>query len=167
MRLPQFLDIEFVDTEELCFPTAIAWSLADGSMKTVVIEPDDSWLPDEPEMLDVDLRYLQEQGVPLFELARELNEDLADQTVFVDGLDPDEGLVDLLFDAIRQPVPFELATIDNLVKHVELDELEDWRRELLFTHGLEPQLPESGVFALLMLARDGGFIPEGTDTGDL
>ncbi|BES71790.1 hypothetical protein RE428_28080 [Marinobacter nanhaiticus D15-8W] len=163
MRFPQFLDIEFVDTEELCFPTAIAWSLADGSMKTVVIEPDEAWLPDDPDSVDVDLRYLQEQGVPLLELARELNEDLSDQTIFVDGLDPDEGLVDLLFDAIEMPVPFELATVDHLVKHLSRGELEDWRRELLFTHGLDPQLPESGVFALLMLARDEGLIPEDGD----
>ncbi|TBW54620.1 hypothetical protein EZI54_13230 [Marinobacter halodurans] len=167
MRLPQFLDIEFVESHDACFPTAMAWSLADGAMKTVVIEPDETWLPDDADGLDVDLDYLQEQGVPLLELARELNDDLADQTIFVDGLDPDEGLVDLLFDTLRMPVPFELATVDHLIKHMPYEDLEDWRRELLFTHGLEPQLPESSVFALLMLARDGGLIPEGTDTGDL
>ncbi|WP_148862489.1 hypothetical protein [Marinobacter fonticola] len=167
MRLPQFLDIEFVDSDELCFPTAMAWSLEDGSMKTVVIEPDESWLPDDPDSVDVDLRYLQEQGVPLLELARELNEDLSDKTIFVDGLDPDEGLVELLFEAMDMPVPFELATVDHLVKHLSRPELEDWRRELLFTHGLDPQLPESGVFALLMLAREEGLIPEENQPGEL
>lgn len=167
MRIPQFIDIEFADTGEMCFPTAMAWSLEDGSMKTVVIAPDDNWLPDDPESLDVDLRYLEEQGVPLIELVRDLNEDLSDKTVFVDGIDPDEGLVDLIFDALAMPVPFELATIDNLVKRLSAAEIEDWRREVLFTHGLDPQLPESGVYALLMLARDEGIIPEDYQPDDL
>eukprot|EP00903_Cladosiphon_okamuranus_P005289 g5287.t1 len=77
----------------------MAWSLEDGRMKTVVIAPSDDWLPEDGDLGDIDLLYLEEQGVPLIELARELHQDLPDQTVFVDGLDPDEILVDLIFTA--------------------------------------------------------------------
>ncbi len=64
MSLPRFLDIEYCQTDDALFPTAIAWSLADGQMKTVVIAPEDAWLPEDGDLGDVDLLYLEEQGYP-------------------------------------------------------------------------------------------------------
>ena len=84
MPAPRFLDIEYCQTDDALFPTAMAWSLEDGRMKTVVIAPSDDWLPEDGDLGDVDLLYLEEQGVPLIELARELHQDLPDQTVFVE-----------------------------------------------------------------------------------
>jgi len=156
--IPLFLDIEYIQTDDLFFPTAIAWSLSDGRMKTVVIEPDDSWLPEDAELDEDQLRYLREQGVPLIELARDLHEDLPDQQVYTDGLDPDETLIDLIFDTIKVPVPFELAPLQELIPDMDRDALEDHRRDLMFEHGLEPQLPENGVYALLLLAHQEGII---------
>lgn len=156
--IPHFLDIEFFQNDELFFPTAIAWSLEDGRMKTVVIEPDESWLPADAELDDDELLYLREQGVPLIELARVLHEDLPDKTVYTDGLDPDETLVDLIFDAVRMPVPFELAPVEELIPGIDRDTLEDHRRDLMFEQSLEPQLPENGVYALLLLARQEGLV---------
>ncbi|MBE03131.1 hypothetical protein [Marinobacter lutaoensis] len=158
MSLPRFLDIEYCQTDDALFPVAMAWSLADGRMKTVVIAPEESWLPDDGDLGDVDLFYLREQGVPLIELARELHEDLPDETVYVDGLDPDEILVDLIFGAVRQEAPFEIAPISDLITHRDAHALEDRRRQLLFEEGLEPQLPENGVYALLLLAKEEGLL---------
>ena len=160
--IPHFLDIEFYQNDELFFPTAMAWSLDDGRMKTVVIDPDESWLPADAELPEEELRYLREQGVPLIELARALHEDLPDQQVYTDGLDPDETLIDLIFDAVGMPVPFELAPLDDLMPGMDRDTLEDHRRNLMFEQGLEPQMPENGVYALLLLARQEGLI-EGSD----
>ncbi|MFL1484132.1 hypothetical protein [Marinobacter sp. LN3S78] len=158
--IPHFLDIEFYQNDNLFFPTAMAWSLDDGRMKTVVIEPDESWLPVDAELAEEELRYLREQGVPLIELARALHEDLPDQQVYTDGLDPDETLVDLIFDAVDMPVPFEIAPLEDLMPGIDRDTLEDHRRNLMFEQGLEPQLPENGVYALLLLARQEGLIVE-------
>lgn len=158
MSFPRFLDIEYCQSDDVFFPTAIAWSLADGRMKTVMIEPDESWLPEDLDPPDVDIRLLQEQGVPLIELARALHEDLPDETVYTDGLDPDETLVDLIFEAVGMEPPFELAPIGELITDLDSMTLEDRRRELLFTNGLDPQLPENGVYALLLLAQEEGLI---------
>nr|WP_241264488.1 hypothetical protein [Marinobacter daepoensis] len=160
VSLPRFLDIEYCQTDDSLFPTAIAWSLADGQMKTVVIAPDESWLPEDGDLGDVDLRHLEEQGVPLLELTRELHEDLPDQTVYVDGLDPDEILIDLIFSAVHQEAPFEIAPIAELIHGLDTDTLEDRRRQLLFEEGLEPQLPENGVYALLLLAKEEGYLED-------
>jgi hypothetical protein len=156
--LPHFLDIEFCQTGDTLFPVAIAWSLADGRMKTVVIEPDESWFGDDDLPPELDRLYLEEQGVPLVELARELNDDLPDQTVYVDGLDPDEILVDRIFSALQLEAPFEIAPVSELITALAFEDLEDRRQQLLFDHGLDPQLPESGVYALLLLARDQGVL---------
>ncbi|MBW4936251.1 hypothetical protein [Marinobacter sp. F4206] len=160
MKAPRFLDIEYCQTEDALFPIAMAWSLADGRMKTVVITPEDDWLPEDGDLGDFDLRYLEEQGVPLLELARELHEDLPDQTVYVDGLDPDEILVDKIFSAISQEPPFEIAPITELITGLDSDALEDRRRQLMIDEGLEPQLPENGVYALLLMAREEGLFEE-------
>jgi len=160
MQVPRFLDIEYCQTDDALFPTAMAWSLADGQMKTVVIAPVDEWLPEDGDLGDIDLHYLAEQGVPLLELIHELHEDLPDQTVYVDGLDPDEILVDLIFSAMNQEAPFEIAPITELITGLDSDALEDRRRQLLFEEGLEPQLPENGVYALLLMAQEEGLFDE-------
>ena len=158
MALPRFLDIEYCQTDDALFPVAMAWSLEDGRMKTVVIAPEDAWLPDDGDLGDVDLRYLEEQGVPVIELARELHQDLPDQTVYVDGLDPDEVLVDLIFGAVQQDPPFEIAPISDLITNIDRETLEDRRHQLMIEEGLEPQLPENGVYALLLLAKEEGLL---------
>ncbi len=160
MSLPRFLDIEYCQTDSALFPNAIAWSLADGQMKTVVIAPDESWLPGDEEPGDLDLQFLMEQGVPLIELVRELHEDLPDQTVYVDGLDPDEMLVDMIFSAVGHEPPFEIALISDLITGLDVESLEDRRHQLMIEEGLEPQLPENGVYALLLLAREEGYLDE-------
>ena len=148
MPAPRFLDIEYCQTDDVLFPVDMAWSLEDGQMKTVVIAPADEWIPEDADLGDIDLLYLEEQGVPLIELAQELHQDLPDKTVYVDGMDPDEILVDLIFTAVAMDAPFEIAG---------MEELDDRRRQLLSDEGLEPQLPENGVYALLLIAREEGF----------
>ncbi len=64
MPAPRFLDIEYCQTDDVLFPVAMAWSLEDGQMKTVVIAPADEWIPEDADLGDIDLLYLEEQGVP-------------------------------------------------------------------------------------------------------
>lgn len=158
MQLPTFLDIEYCQTDTTLVPVAMAWSLSDGRMKTVVITPEDDWMPEDGELPDLDQRYLDEQGVPLLEIVRELHEDLPDQTVYVDGLDPDDVLIDLIFSAVGHEPPFELAPISELITDLDRETLEDRRRQIMIDEGLEPQLPENGVYALLLLAREEGLM---------
>jgi hypothetical protein len=154
---PRFLDIEYCQTEDTLFPVAMAWSLENGQMKTVVIGPHDDWIPEDGDLGDFDLLYLEEQGVPLIEIVRELHQDLPDQTVYVDGMDPDEILIDLIFDAVDSEAPFEIVGIESLITSLSREALDDRRRQLLTDEGLQPQLPENGVYALLLIAREEGF----------
>ena len=98
--------------------------------------------------------YLEEQGVPLLELVQELH-----KTVYVDGIDPDEILVDLIFSAVSQDAP-KVAPVSELISGLDSEAIEDRRRQLLFDEGLEPQLPENGVYALLLLAQEEGLLDD-------
>ena len=160
MAAPRFLDIEYWQTDDVLFPIAMSWSLESGEMKTVVIAPADEWLPEDGDLGDLDLYYLEEQGVPLIELIHELHQDLPDQTVYADGLDPDEILVDLIFSTLDQEAPFEVAPITDLIIGMSSEMLEDRRRQLMFEEGLEPQLPENCVYALLLMAQEAGLFDE-------
>lgn len=160
MRLPQFIDIEFAESEGRLIPVAAAWSLEDGRIKAVVIMPDESWLPDDPEDLSVDMTRLQEQGVPAIDAVQEMTMDLADRTVFCDGVDPDEELVELLYAAFGQDPNFEVAPISNLINTLSVAEIDDRRRELCQEHDLEPELPEATVLSLLLLTADCGELPQ-------
>ena len=164
--VPRFLDIEYSETDAGLLPTAMSWSLADGRMKVVIIEPDEAWLEDD-DLPDVDLRYLQEQGVPLIELARSLHEDLPDQVVYVDGLDPDEALVEMIFEAVGMEQPFEIAPVSELITGLDRGDIEDARQALIFQEGLDPLLPETGVYALLLLAQQAGLVETQEESGDL
>lgn len=160
MQLPQFIDIEYTESGNRLIPIAAAWSLADGSIKSVVIMPDESWLPDDPEDVAIDLGPLQRHGVPAIDALQEMTLDLADQTVYTDGVDPDDLLVEMLFDAFDQDPNFEVLPVVNLITSASTAELDDRRQELSQEHDLEPYLPESTVMALLLLAREYGEIPE-------
>lgn len=160
MTLPQFIDIEYCETDSHSYPTAVAWSLADGRIKAVVLSPDDDWLPQLAEDPSVDLRWLYETGVPVLEVIREMEHDLADRTVYSDGLDPDEALVDTLYQTINQDTPFEVAPISELLSDESAADLEEERRRILYENQLDATQAENGVYALLLLARDKGLIDE-------
>ena len=50
--------------------------------------------------------------------------------------------------------------ISELITGLNSEALEDRRRQLLFDEGLEPQLPENGVYSLLLLAREEGYLED-------
>ncbi|MFE8073168.1 hypothetical protein QQM79_19065 [Marinobacteraceae bacterium S3BR75-40.1] len=153
MRLPQFVDIEYLEIENCLIPTGLAWSLDDGRIKYVVLMPDDSWLPEDPDELWVDLDYYAEQGVPALDAIQELAEDAGGSTIFHDALDPDEQLLEKLFETFRQDPPFELAGIAELLKE-DAAVLEQRRQDILNEQGLAPESAESTVYSLLLLARE-------------
>lgn len=157
MSLPQFIDIEYCDDAPQAFPTAIAWSLDDGRIKAVTLVPHEDWIREDAEGLTINLDQLHAQGVPLTELIREMNEDLTDATVYNDGLDDDQALIDLIFDSLGHEAAFELAPVNELIG-VSFEDAESDRQRLLFDYALDPTRAEDNVYTLLLLAHDAGLI---------
>lgn len=151
MSFPIFLDIESSTPDEGAFPTSIAWSLPDGLIKSVLICPDDDWEPWDNCDAEVDLQHLMDQGVSGADIIRELNDDLSGQTVFVDGLDDDEALLEKLFDSFGSDPDFEIATLSQLYSDMENETILDQLRTLSEQHEMSMNEAEDKVRALLFL----------------
>lgn len=165
MRPPQFLKFEFDDAGPQIYPTAVAWSLQDGRIKYVVLMPEQEWLPEDSDDWQLDEAHYKEQGVPPVEVIREMNEDLAEITVYTDGLGPDEELRDLLYETLNHGCTFEMAPLSALLPQPS-EELIERYQQLIFDEGLDPQIAESGIYALLLLAREEGLMSALEEDGD-
>ena len=153
-QLPIFLDIDVSTPDENGFPTSIAWSLPDGQLKSVFIIPDDEWDPWDNADPDVDLQHLFDHGVSGPDVIRELNEDLDGQTVYVDGLDEDELLLEKLFDTYQQSLGFEIATAQQLITKHNLDTILDLRHVTAREYQLDMESIEDKVRAFIFLVND-------------
>ncbi len=158
MRIPQFLKFEFDDNGPRLFPTAVAWSLADGQIKYVILMPEDEWLGEDPEERILDDDYFRTQGVAPIDVLREMNEDLAEVTVFIDGLDPDEQMLELLCESLNTQPTFEIAHLSRLLRHLSPEELMERHRDLMIREGMDPQIAENSVYVQLLLAREEGLV---------
>lgn len=158
MTLPLFLDIEFSHPNERGYPIALSWSLSDGQLKYALVLPDDSWSPHEAPPEEMSLQHLYDQGFAGPDIIRELQEDLAGQTVFVDGLDDDQSGIDLLFETYGEETNFEIAGIGQLFSDYSLEELLEMKRNQMEELGLRGESAEDGVLSLLYLARQLGEI---------
>tara|TARA_R110000850_G_scaffold89294_3_gene191252 strand:- start:793 stop:1278 length:486 start_codon:yes stop_codon:yes gene_type:complete len=153
-NFPLFIDIEASTPDSNGFPTSISWSLADGQLKTVLIIPDDDWEPWDNTDPDVDLQHLFDQGVSGPDAIRELNEDLDGQTVYIDGLDEDERLLEKLFDTYEQSLGFEIATINELFPRHDIENILVMRNEISRDYQLDPELIEDRIRAFIFLVND-------------
>lgn len=133
MNYPVFLDIEASTPDEGQYPVAMTWSLPDGQLKSVLISPDDDWEPWDNCDPEVDVQYLMDQGASGLDVIRELNMDLSGQTVFVDGLDDDEALLELLFESFGDSPDFEIATLTQLYTDESLEAILEHRRAVAET----------------------------------
>lgn len=150
MSLPLFLDIEVSSPDEEQYPIAIAWSLPDGQLKSVLVSPDDDWAPWDNADADTDVQYLMDQGMSGLDVIREMNQDLSGQTVFVDGLDDDEALIDKLFETFGDDPDFEIAPLTSLLPE-PFESLLDQRRQLAENHELDLNAAEDSVRSMLFL----------------
>lgn len=153
-RFPLFIDIEASNADENSFPIAISWSLPDGQLKSVMVIPDDEWDPWENADAGIDLQHLFEQGMTGNDIIRELNEDLDGQTVFIDGLDDDELLLEKLYDTFQQSMGFELAPLTELFNQHDLESILLMRDDIAKDYQLDLEVIEDKIRAFIFLANE-------------
>lgn len=153
-NFPLFIDIESSSPDENGFPISISWSLADGQLKSILIIPDDEWEPWENSDPEIDLQHIFDQGVSGPDVIRELNEDLDGQTVYIDGLDEDESLLEKLFDTYEQSFGFEIATVNALFPRHDIENILSIRNEIAREYQLDPESIEDKVRAFIFMVND-------------
>ena len=154
MDYPVFMDIEASSAEDGQFPTIVSWSLPDGTLKSVLILPADEWDPWDNIDSTIDIQHLFDQGVTPGDAAREMNDDLSGKTVFVDGLDADDILLEKLFEACGSDPDFELANLSQFDTAYSLEELLSLRNDCAEQNELDLSISEDNVRSMLFMSQD-------------
>jgi len=126
MEYPQFIAIDSSSFEEYAHPVAIAWSLADGQIKTTLISPDDQW-EDEcdsalQDMHGITPETLYERGETTLAVIRELEADLANPYIFADDPVRVEEQLNKLYESCSRDMSIEIGDYREIVTETLLDE---------------------------------------------
>ena len=159
MPYPLFIDFEASSYDEESYPVAVSWSLPDGQIKSVLIVPEDDWTDWDPGNFaarGISREHLFEQGFSALEVIREMNQDLADARVFVDGLDYDQDLLDRLFEPFNDLPAFEISSVSELFQSYGYERFLEYREQLFLATGMSAYESESNVLAMLKLADELG-----------
>ncbi|HKM15582.1 MAG TPA: hypothetical protein VJY63_06640 [Marinospirillum sp.] len=147
MSLPSFIAVEGAVDEDNSFPVNIAWSLPDGTIKQVLIQPDELWLQDDTSLSGVRDLDLTLEAYSAAEVIRELLYDQLDDAYYVTAIHPQEGWLLKLFTSAEQEIGFELSEASGLCASFE--EWQETYRDNLQLHGLDADRAEDQVRALL------------------
>ncbi|MEL7400196.1 MAG: hypothetical protein AAFN68_06440 [Pseudomonadota bacterium] len=111
MNYPHFLAVDGSSWEEHAHPIAIAWSLADGTIKTTLIQPEDDWHDWDFALEDlhgINQDTLYQRGETGYSVLRELEHDLEQPRVATDDRERVETLLEKLYDSCNRDVSLEI-----------------------------------------------------------
>tara|TARA_B100001109_G_scaffold94721_2_gene76972 strand:- start:29998 stop:30453 length:456 start_codon:yes stop_codon:yes gene_type:complete len=112
MSYPHFIAIDGSSWEEQAHPVAIAWSMADGQIKTTLIQPEDDW--DDWDIALQDLHginpdTLYQLGETVWSVIRELENDLEQPHLYADEADRANEMLEKLYEACNRDVSFDVS----------------------------------------------------------
>lgn len=135
---------EMSSYEDDAFPIAIAWSLADGCIKTSLIRPEDEWL-EQADYLEIDPDQLMREGHSAKAILEELQEDRANEPLYCTDVEQTRQALDRLYDSLGGCNDLPLQPLHELLDTVAADELEDCRQECMSLLEFDPYSAESQV----------------------
>lgn len=154
MDLPQFFALEASSADENAFPIAVAWSLADGTIKTTTICPDEDWNPQENHDHNVELDVLFDQGASPTDVCLEMNADLDGVNAFCNFSSYDDELLDKLCDSARSEPSFEPEHWQAAFQGLSADEIEERFNFKCRELDLYPETSEDRVRVMVFVAAE-------------
>ncbi|WP_404377325.1 hypothetical protein [Vreelandella aquamarina] len=149
---PGFIAIETGEDNGL--PLSIAWSLPDGRIKQTLIQPDDSWISEDSNVMGAySIEELESLGVSPLDVIRELENDHFSATLYTSDNSSDEEALTRLFDTYGLDPFVELAPAQVLYEHLSPGEWHRLRSDAFNDLGLEPMRPEHEIEVMLVLHR--------------
>ncbi|MDK2779297.1 MAG: hypothetical protein KYX62_16710 [Pseudomonadota bacterium] len=118
MQYPHFIAIDGSSWEPHAHPVAIAWSMADGQIKTTLIQPEDDWDDWDITLQDVhgiNPDTLYQLGETVWSVIRELENDLEQSYLFSDDAERSTDLLDKLYDACRRDLSLEIIHCSDAI----------------------------------------------------
>ncbi|RUR29944.1 hypothetical protein ELY33_11720 [Vreelandella andesensis] len=149
---PGFIAIETGEDDGL--PLAIAWSLPDGRIKQTLIQPDDSWISEDTNVMgSYSIEELESLGVSPLDVIRELESDHFSATLYTSDNGEDEAALVRLFDTYGLDPFVELAPAPVLYKVISASDWHRLRSETFNDMGLEPMRPEHEIEVMLTIHK--------------
>lgn len=147
---PAFL---FIETGDDHLPLAVSWSLPDGQIKHTLIQPIESWDGDSAALGDYDIDTLHASGERPLDVLRELEADHSGETLYINGLNDDEGALERLFDEYGLSPFVVLEPLSTLYPDSDPEEWSELRTDLLQEQGLTPMQADHELLIMLMLHK--------------
>ena len=137
MSFPHLVSFEFYSNDDTLYPSHLSWTLRDTTYKSITIRPDDSWVhQDNLVGLSTDLRTLMELGEDILDIAKELIEDIDDETLYCEDPELAEQVFTSLFDTLNMDVPVTFLPLRDIFDHLDIEQIELLRREVMDELGL-------------------------------
>ena len=126
---PLIIDVEASGFGDLSYPIEIGLALDDGHKYCTLIQPAPDWTHWEAEAQKVhriSRDLLETYGRPGRAVAVQLNELLANRTVYTDGWVVDKPWLTTLFHAARTDMQFHVSPLEMILSE---EQMERWHRE--------------------------------------
>lgn len=138
MNYPVIIAFEMSSYDEEGFPTAVAWSLPGGEIKTTLVAPEEAWLERDHGYLEVDPDRLQLEGHGVKAVLTELQEDLETEALY--AVDPFvcQQALEALVEALGFDPDLPLRPLAELFADTTEEERELCRQECQSLLDLEP-----------------------------
>lgn len=127
MNIPAIIDLEASGFGKGSYPIEVAYALLDGSdVKGYLIRPEADWQHWSDQAQDIhgiSKQRLQDEGLPVYEVAQALNQGLKGRVVYSDAWGFDRSWLARLFDAAGVMQQFKLEALSHLLTQ---EQLENW-----------------------------------------
>lgn len=124
LAAPTVLDIEASGFGRNSYPIEIGFVLPDGHAYCRLIRPEAHWTHWDTQAEakhQIPRRIILERGLPCGDVARQLNAQLAGQTVYTDGWNHDYTWLGVLFDAADMSPRFRLENLRALLNDTQAE----------------------------------------------
>ena len=151
VEIPIILDIEASGFGRGSYPIEIGVALPDGSLHIWLLKPPaqwQHWQPEAEQVHGITREQLAREGLPLDQVATELNRLLVGKTVYSDGWGVDRTWLALMFHEADMLQGFNLDTIYGLLDEAQMDQWEASRESVLEKTGMVPH--RAGTDALII-----------------
>ena len=151
VEAPIILDIEASGFGRGSYPIEIGVAMPDGSLHIWLLQPPprwQHWQPEAEQVHGISRSQLEQEGLPLDQVATELNRLLVGKTVYSDGWGVDRTWLALMFDEVDMLQGFKLDSIYSLLHERQMDAWESNRMAVLQNTGMEPH--RAGTDALII-----------------
>jgi hypothetical protein len=139
-KAPTILDVEASGFGRSSYPIEVGFVLPDGQAYCTLIRPESHWTHWDTQAEathHISRSLILERGLPVPEVAHQINSQLAGQTVYSDGWANDYSWLGALFDAANMTPSFKLENLRALLDEQQADQWHTVKAQVSSENGIQ------------------------------